>query len=889
LTLNLSPASPNPTGQSPRARKSVHTLAGRLVGASARRPWTVAILVLALCVLALLYASQNFAMTTDTEALISSKVSWRRNEAAMDRAFPQNTDTILVVIGGATPEMAESAASRLAAALSADGRAFKHVTRPDGGPFFDREGLLFQSQAEVRATTDQILAAQGFLGPLAADPSLRGVMTSLSALATGVQQGQTSFKAIDSPLRAFTGALQSVEAGKPTFFSWQAMIANGAKGLAAPRQRFITVQPKLNYADLEPGADASDAIRAAAKALSLDPAHGVTVRLTGSVPLSDEEFASLEDKAWLVGGVMLGAMLLMLWLAVRSVQIVLAILLTTIGGLIVTAALGLLAVGRFNLISVAFIPLFVGLGVDFGIQLSVRFRAERLDDPAIPASLIAAADGVGGALALAATAIALGFFAFLPTAYVGVSELGVIAGIGMVVALALALTLLPALLVLLRPPLQTQEVGNRALAPVDRFLVERRGWVLWAFAAAMVLSIVSLVWVRFDFNPLHLKNPHGEAMATLNDLMKDPDQSPNTIDVLTPSLAAADALAKRLSALPEVSQAVTLSNFVPDDQAAKLALIENADLLLDPTLNPFDVQPSPSDADVVASLRQTASDLAAAASASSDPAALDAKRLASVLNQLAAAAPAVRSRATEALIPPLNTLLRQLRGLLQAQPETLATLPPALRADWIASDGRARIQVFPNGNANDNAALVRFSRAVQAAAPNASGGPISIEGAGATIAWSFIEAGVLSFAVITLLLLLVLRSFRETLFTLAPIVLSIFLTLGSCVVIGQPINFANIIAFPLLFGVGVAFHIYFVMAWRGGATDLLQSSLARAVFFSALTTGAAFGSLMLSSHPGTASMGKILMISLIWTLVCALLFEPALLGPPAARRASKPD
>jgi hopanoid biosynthesis associated RND transporter like protein HpnN len=859
------------------------------VAGSARRPWTVAILMFALCGLALLYASQNFAMTTDTEALISSKVAWRRNEAAMDRAFPQNTDTILVVIGGATPELAESAASRLAAALSADGRAFKHVTRPDGGAFFDREGLLFQSQADVRAATDQMLAAQGFLGPLAADPSLRGVMTSLSALATGVQQGQTSFKAIDAPLRAFTGALQSVEAGRPTFFSWQTMISNGAKGLAAPSQRFITVQPKLNYADLEPGADASDAIRTAAKALSLDTAHGVTVRLTGSVPLSDEEFASLEDKAWLVGGVMLGAMLAMLWLAVRSVRIVLAILLTTIGGLILTAALGLLAVGRFNLISVAFIPLFVGLGVDFGIQLSVRFRAERLDDPAIPTSLVAAADGVGGALALAATAIALGFFAFLPTAYVGVSELGVIAGLGMVVALALALTLLPALLVLLRPPLQTQAVGNRALLPVDRFLVERRGWVLWAFGGAMVLSIVSLLWVRFDFNPLHLKNPRGEAMATLNDLMKNPDQSPNTIDVLTPSLAAADALAKRLSALPEVSQAVTLSSFVPDDQAAKLALIGDADLLLDPTLNPFDVQPAPSDAEVVASLRQTASALTVAAGASTDPAALDAKRLSSVLNQLAAAAPAVRSRAAEALIPPLNTLLGQLRALLQAQPVTLDTLPPALRADWIATDGRARIQVFPKGSANDNAALVRFSRAVQAAAPNASGGPISIQGAGATIASSFIEAGVLSFAVITLLLILVLRSFRETLFTLAPIVLSIFLTLGSCVVIGQPINFANIIAFPLLFGVGVAFHIYFVMAWRSGETDLLQSSLARAVFFSALTTGAAFGSLMLSSHPGTASMGKILMISLIWTLVCALLFEPALLGPPAARKEAKSD
>ena len=692
MTFNSSPATPRPP-----TRESVDSFAGRLVGVSARRPWTVAIVVFALCALAMLYAAQNFAMTTDTEALISPNVAWRQNEAAMDRAFPQNTDTILVVIDGATPELAESAAGRLTDALSADKRAFKHVERPDGGPFFDREGLLFQSQAEVRATTDQILAAQGFLGPLAADPSLRGVMTSLSALATGVQQGQTSFKAIDAPLRAFTGALQSVEAGRPTFFSWQAMIANGGKGLAAPLRRFITVQPKLNYADLEPGADASDAIRAAAKGLALDGAHGVTVRLTGSVPLSDEEFASLEDKAWLVGGVMLAAMLTMLWLAVRSVQIVLAILLTTIGGLILTAALGLVAVGRFNLISVAFIPLFVGLGVDFGIQLSVRFRAERLQDPAIPASLVAAADGVGGALALAATAIALGFFAFLPTPYVGVSELGVIAGIGMVVALALALTLLPALLVLLKPPLQTQAVGNRALAPVDRFLVERRGLVLWAFAVAMVLSIGSLLWVRFDFNPLHLKNPRGEAMATLADLMKDPDQSPNTIDVLAPSLPAADALAKRLSALPEVSQAVTLSSFVPDDQAAKLALIQNAELLLDPTLNPFDVQPAPSDAQIVTSLGQTASALATAAGASTDPGALDAKRLASVLNQLAKAPSSVRARAAAALIPPLNTLLGQLRALLQAQPETLATLPPALRADWIAGDGRARIQVFPKG------------------------------------------------------------------------------------------------------------------------------------------------------------------------------------------------
>jgi hypothetical protein len=122
---------------------------------------------------------------------------------------------------------------------------------------------------------------------------------------------------------------------------------------------------------------------------------------------------------------------------------------------------------------------------------------------------------------------------------------------------------------------------------------------------------------------------------------------------------------------------------------------------------------------------------------------------------------------------------------------------------------------------------------------------------------------------------------------MAPIVLTGLLTLGSCVVIGQSLNFANIIALPLLFGIGVAFHIYFVMAWRAGGSHLLQSSLTRAVFFSALATATGFGSLWASSHPGTASMGKLLMISLVWTLVSALLFQPALMGRPPSERAAK--
>ena len=859
-------------------------LVERLVGASTARPWLVAGAGALLAVLAVLYAGAHFAMTTDTAELISPKVEWRRNEAVLSRAFPQQNDLSVVVVDGRTPELAEDAAARLAERLSADKAHFLGVQRPDGGGFFAREGLLLQSLTDVRSTTEGLIRAQPFLGPLAADPSLRGVAAAFGALAQGVEQGQASLADVQAPLASLADAVEGVDAGKPTFFSWQAMMGATGGGLSAPRRRFILLRPKLDYGDLTPGAAATDAVHAAARELKLDAAHGQTVRVTGSVPLSDEEFASLSDNVWLVSGAMLGSVLLMLWLAVRSVRIMAAILITTLVGLVATAATGLLTVGRFNLISVAFIPLFVGLGIDFGIQIGVRFRAERLDEPSIPAALAKAASGIGAALALAAAAVTLGFLAFLPTSYVGVSELGVIAGCGMVIGLVLNTTLLPALLVLLNPPDQGREVGSRAMAPLDRFMHERRRLVLGAFVGATVVSVALLPLVRFDFNPFHLRNAKGEAMSTFADLTRDPTQTLNTVDALAPSPAAAEALAQRLSKLPQVEQAITLTSFVPDDQPAKLALIADANALLDPTLNPFDVRPPPSDAETVGALRDTAAALGRIAAGGTEPSAIAARRLSAAMARLADGPAERRGAAAETLVKPLNVLLGQVRALLTAEPVTLESLPQDLRRDWVTPDGRARVQVFPKGDSNDNAVLKRFAAAVRAVAPGASGAPISVQEAGKTISQAFIVAGLLSLAAICALLLLALRSVKEVAFTLAPIVLSGFLTLATCVIIGQPINFANIIAFPLLFGVGVAFHIYFVMAWRSGVGDLLQSSLARAVFFSAMTTGMAFGALIFSSHPGTASMGKILMISLVWTLVTALLFEPALLGPPAGSR-----
>lgn len=844
----------------------------------------VLMLSLLLAATAVFVTTRSFVMTTDTAALISPDVDWRKQEQAMETAFPQLRDVMLVVVDGATPELAHDGAARLARALAADPTYFRRIEQLDDGDFFAREGLLFQSREEVRRMTAALVDAQPMLGPLAADPSLRGVAAALSTMLDGVSHGDARLGQIDRPMRALADAMQDSAAGKPAFFSWQRLLTGNDVSVSQAQRRLILAQPMLDHRALMPGEAATEALTAAAKALSLDDRHGVRVRLTGEVPLADQEFATLEENIGLVAIVMWLAMIITLWLAVRSVRMVVAILLTILTGLAVTTAVGLLAVGRFNLISIAFIPLFVGLGVDFGIQLCVRFNAERARDGDIHRALSRAATALGGPLLLAAGAICLGFTAFLPTAYIGISELGLIAACGMVIALLLSVTMLPALLVLMRPGDRPAERTVPFLASVDQFLAHRRPQVLWAFGISMILSIALLPLVKFDFNPLHLRDPGSPAMQTLADLTRDPDRTPNVIDVLARNEAEAHALKRRFEKLPEVGRILTIDSFVPEDQQPKLALISDASLLLDLTLNPFDIAPPPTDAEIVTALKATAAKLRSVAQARQDGA--TALRLADSFDRLAAGDTGQRARANRMISAPLTIMLDQIRMALQARPVTRADLPSELQRDWVSPGGQARLQLVPKGDGNSNSVVAQFRSAVAKVSSRISGLPVATLAAASTVAGAFIQAGIIALALVSLLLFLALRDVKEVAFTLAPVVLSGFLTLGTCVLIGQPINFANIIAFPLLFGVGVAFHIYFVMAWRAGATDLLQSSLAKAILFSALATGTAFGSLWLSHHPGTASMGKILMISLVWTLICALVFEPALLGPPRKTRDS---
>ncbi|HLZ67178.1 MAG TPA: MMPL family transporter [Aliidongia sp.] len=860
-----------------------------LVDFCRRHAGRVLLAALVLTVLGGFFAAGNLGVNTDTSKLLSPDLPWQKQGAAYDAAFPASTSLTTVVLDGTSSDAVEDATAALAKALAEKTDVIKSVRRPDSGPFFNRYGLMFLSKEELAQLSDQIAEAQPLMGPLDADPTLRGLFGVLGQALTGMEEGEASGDKLTGPMDLFAKTIDSVTAGKPQAISW-GQLMTGKPPRPEELRHFILVQAKLDFDALEPGAAASAAIRQTAADLGL-AAKGVRVRLTGEVPLEDEEFASVSEGAGTATAITIVVVIGILLWALRAPRLILAILITLVVGLVMTAAFAAAAVGTLNMISIAFAVLFIGIGVDFGIQFSMRYRAElhAVTGGAVPADRAAAnqealkhaARGISGPLGLAALATAVGFYSFLPTDYKGVSELGLIAGTSMFVALIANLTVLPALLTLLPARGKPEAAGFGWAAPVDRWLARHAKPVLALALLLGVAAAASVPFVRFDADPLDLKDPSKESVKTVKELTADPLASPYSIEILTPNLQTADALADKLSNLPEVRQALTLSSFVPEDQQPKLDILDQTKFLLGPILEHAAYLPAPSDDEERAALRNYGEHLRSflagshgAALGSAGPALQGA-----IGRFLAAPGGGDVKVLRAALLGGFEGRMDMLRAAMSAEKLTAESMPPELRDDWIASDGRARVSVFPKGDMKDERQMAAFVAAVRTFAPEATGAPVSILESGKTVSNAFTTASLLALVAITFALAVILRRLRDVVLVVIPLALAGFYALGTCVAIGLAFNYANVIAVPLLMGIGVAFDIYFVMVWRSGSGSvaLLQTSTARAVVFSAATTGTAFGSLALSHHAGTASMGLLLMMSLIYVLLCTLIVQPALM------------
>ncbi len=837
----------------------------------------VIILIIVLAGVSLAYTWNNLGMNTDTRDMLSPELRWRQLDLEYENLFPHTIDNLLIVIEAATPDQASDAAAELYRLLQQDKKHFKSVFSYGQLDFIKGSALLFLEPAELQDLADQLAANQAFLARLIADQNLRGLAGMLEEALEAVADGEDVD--LEDILHRLTTALDANRNGQPYHLSWQKLLFDETE--KSVYREFIVVQPLLDYTEMLPAAQLLDMIPRLANENGITDRYKIRLRFTDSVALSHEELESVMQTNTLAIIIAFVFVAVILTLGLGSGWLVLATLLTLVSGLILTAGFAALTVGELNLISVAFAVLYIGLGVDFAIHYCLKYREQLALEPSRSGALENTSTGIGSALIICAFTTAIGFYAFMPTDYDGVAELGWISGSGMFISLVITLTFMPALLRHLPVRPGQNRNGNGFIALLSNIPARHGLAIKWL---AVVLTVFSLYLVKdleFDSNTLNLQPPQNESVKTFKDLMQEPDAAPLTGKVIARDIDDAKHIKQSLEKLSLVDKVAWLHDFIPEDQEEKLLLIDEINLLLGAEFF--------SGTEVPVGTRTRLTALQQLLDKTRQYQELDVSGLRDFQTALAGYLAHIESRPAPQQAARLETLerglldslpgrLRALQTGLETSGVDVSDLPPELVQRWM-SNGRYLIEVYPREDLQENAAQSRFVEQVQAAEPRVTGGPIVTVEAGNAVIQAFSQAFISAIVVITLLLLLLMPTRVDVLYVLAPLLLAALLTAAISVMAGIPLNFANIIALPLLLGIGVDSAIHMIHRHRTGAgrDRLLTTSSSRAIFISALTTIGSIGNLAFSPHVGTASMGILLTIGISMALLTTLFILPSLL------------
>ena len=834
--------------------------------------------------------------------MISRDAPFRKLRDEYARSFPILSNSLLIVVDGQTPQLAREAAERLGEALAAQPERFQDVYIPGSDPFFERSVLLYRSVDELDEFADELSRLQPLIAALETDPSvarLSGILRQgLSQLTAG--QDAAASERWASMLDHISRASTAVYEEHPVHLSWDEILLQGS-AVELDARRVIRVEPVLETDSLLPAGPALHAIDAAAEALELDAEHGVRVRVTGNPALSYEEMVGL---AWDIGGAGVFCFALVcgvLYAALRSLQLVAAAVATLLVGLVWTAAFAAAAVGHLNMVSIAFGVLFIGLGVDFAIHLGMQYARRR--DAGLPHPRRCASrwkrSGPRWRSAPSPQPSA-STSSFRPTP--GRGRAGSDRRDEHADHPAADPDALPRAALVLAP-----DTGGRR---------DRREHAL---RRALGRGIVAAPARRAGRRArpgrrrprtgaqgevrAQRRRDEGSGQRVRAGLQRATRgagrSSPWYVNVVSPTAREAERLLPALRALPSVSRVVTLADYVPRDQEEKLEILADLAMLFD---TPAAVSRSGSQTAVdeqIASLAELRDYLTLSLGrepATATPLARSVARLRGELDDLVASLEsdgdpkAAVARFERILLSTLPGQIAKLKTALDPGEVTFDQLPPRLVARMRSAGGRERTQVFPAADLQQDGALEEFVTAVSEVAPGAVGMAVDVVEFSRVTVQSLEEALASALAVISLLLLALWRRIGDTVLVMLPLLLAGVLTVATVTVCGLSFNFANVIVLPLLLGIGVDSGIHLVHRARSAGArgaDLLSETTARAVFYSALTTIASFGSLALSSHRGVASLGSLLVIGIAFTLVANLIVLPALLAvAPAGEKAS---
>jgi hopanoid biosynthesis associated RND transporter like protein HpnN len=868
-------------------------IAAALAEFSSSRPLLVVSLCIAFTAGSLWAAGTSLEVDTDADRIMSPDIPVRQTNLALEAAFPDLHRNLVVMVEADDPHDARTAAEELSAQLRRFPERYPEVFLPGDDPFYEDFGLYYLDRDPLDELAARIENAGPLLAALAERPSLPIL---LGGLTRAVETGEGLDELGEDGIRILDRVASTVEAslmGNRSSIEWGDLLFDDVSPEPDEPQLFF-VRPAGDLTQLAPVLDAIEDIRRMAAGLA--PREGLRVRVTGDRAVHSEEMSLVIDEAIVSGVLSLIVVTAILFYCFRSLKLLIATVLTLLVGLAWTAGLAALAVGQLNALTSAFAVIYIGLAVDFGIHFGLGYLEQLDRNNSRAAAIRLTGRTVGSSLLLCALTTAIAFYSFIPTDYTGVADMGIISGTGVLLGLLATLTFYPALISLGLGESKAR-TRNEPLSFDLRLPTFPSRYPRTVCAAGVVVTLASctaLAWLRFDVNTLNVRDPRVESVQALKDLVANSERSVWTIEVLTQDLEEARALAPVLEALDGVHHVYTAEGFLPEDQADRLEVFRRmrSDLETPTELTAEDIGDEldrTKAVDYTIEGYRVALDIDAqlrAGMGDDDLSVVSSERLRTVLEGLqerlgSESAVGELDLLEEDLFGGLPELMQDVLSSIPARTVGLEDLPRSLVRRYLTPDGRARVEIFASTPLSEPGALDRFSDLIHTIRPDAGGPAAGSVALGRAIVGSLQQALTTAVIVIAILLLLLWRSFKYMLITLAPLFIGSAATAAASVLLEVPFNFANIIVLPLILGIGVDSGIHLVHRHRlgeSGPMDLLRTSTARAVLFSALTTAGSFATLAFSNHLGISSLAQLLTLGIALMLAANVIVLPAILA-----------
>ena len=890
-------------------------------GFVARNARPIVAFALILSLISIYYTQKNMKFLTGRDDLMPKNTQFHRDYREYRQEFG-DMEEIVVVIESADQEKAARFGELLHEKLSKDKKNFSEAFFPYGLPFFKKNGFLFMPLQELKALQENIVKAKPVLQALSASPSIQTLFSSLTGQIDSYLGTGSSSANAGERLASLTFMLDKLgkgfecfgKSGQAAFSLEEFLMSKGKDGQESSfaksgKMQILTVLPVKDAASFVPAEKSIKLLRSYIR--ELQGAKGfkeLKVGLTGTPVLEYEEMATSQRDIAIATIISLVLTVILLLFAFRGVGNVFAAMVSLLIALSLSFGLATLLIGHLNILSMVFAIMLVGIGIEYGIQVVLRYQEELGHGSTEFEAIKTGLQKNVWAITMAAATVACAFLTFIFTDFKGIAELGIIAGLGIAICVIVTFTVLPALLVILvkyrksgarhgsrgkRENLsQSSAIEPRSsnLVTVKRILFGYPKVVIAVTVFLCVASIYPLLQIKFDYNLLNLQAKGLESVEYAYKLMKSSENSGYFATVSASSAAEAAVKSKALEALPSVDHVVSLNSFVPDDQGQKLAVIQTLQKEF------ADIKPVKYEEDlrvmelptVFENFRNATERLKANLEKEKKPQAVEVKNFLNILDRFFASLE--KEKDTGAL-----GMLKDFQGgMLAGLPEkigflkeslnstwvTIADIPQELRSRFVGKTGKYLLQVAPKKEIFEREPLKAFIDDVRKVDAHATGEPVMVYESMTIMRDAYRGAFLYAFIAISVILLITFRSFKAAAIGLIPLVVGILFMVSGMWLAGIDFNSANIIVMPLVLGIAVDSGIYIINRFRRegeSSVDVVSRSAGRGVIYNTFMIMASFGALMVAHHRGVFSIGAVMSMGMAACQIAFILVLPAVL------------